>query len=120
MSKPCYRPQTKINNMRPPIKANLLLLKNGNIHLGILVNPRTKTTLDIMGMGKFEILGKLKDKGYEFGNIIDKFPKWVNEYLPQEYFLYGMCLVISMPFTHPNDCKCDDCRANILEKQNNA
>ena len=105
--------------MRPPIKANLLLLKNGNRHLGILVNPRTKSKLDVMGMGKFEILGKLKDRGYEFGTIIDKFPKWATEYIPQEYFLYGMCPVIAMPFTHPHDCQCDDCRSLILEKLSN-
>lgn len=104
--------------MRPPIRASLLLFKNGNKHFGLLVNPKTKSKLDVMGMGKYEILGKLRDKGYEFGPLTDKFPRWVSEYIPQEYILYFMCPVVSMPFTHPSDCKCEDCRTAILERRN--
>jgi len=106
--------------MRPPIKASLLLLKNGSKHLGILVNPRTEEKLDVFGSGKFEIIGKLKDKGYDFSPIIKKLPKWVNKYIPNDYFLYAYCIVTSVPFTHPSDCECDDCRMIILQQHSGA
>src|SRR5215212_1143831 len=99
----------KISKMRPATRANLLLLKNGTRHLGLLVNPRTTERLEVTGLGKYEIIGKLRDKGYDFGPLSSKIPQWVSKYQPQEYFLYAICAVISMPFIHPDDCTCDDC-----------
>jgi hypothetical protein len=104
--------------MRPATKSCLLLLKRGIDHLGILVNPVNKSKLDVTGYGKFEIIGKLRDKGYEFGPIkSEEFPKWMEVYIPQNYLLYSYCQVISVPFAHPNDCTCDDCNNKLLRKK---
>lgn len=103
--------------MRPATRASLLLLRNGKRHKGLLVNPRTKEQLEIIGDGKYEIIGKLRDKGYDFGPLTTKFPKWVSKFFPQEYFLYAVCAVISMPFIHPTDCTCEECRFKVLESR---
>lgn len=101
--------------MRPATKSLLLLIRSKKIHAGILVNPVTNSTLNIDGNGKFEIIGKLKDTGYEFGLLTFHAPKWVAKYIPTNFILLGICPVISMPLTHPIGCDCDECRDKLME-----
>jgi hypothetical protein len=102
--------------MRPATKSLLLLIRSKRIHAGILVNPVMDSTLNVDGGGKFEIIGKLKDAGYDFGSYSSTIaPKWVAKYIPTNFILLGICPVISMPLIHPTGCDCDECRDKIME-----
>jgi len=101
--------------MRPATKSLLLLIRSKQIYAGILVNPITENTINIDGGGTFEIIGKLKDKGYDFGPLNSNAPKWVAKYIPNSFLLMCICPVISMPLIHPTGCDCDECRDKLME-----
>ena len=86
--------------MRPAQKPLLVILtrNKSNNYYGVLLSPKNNNEFKtIKANGVNEIIGILKDKGYEFSKLNDKIPKWVFDKIPSYYYIVSKADIISFP-----------------------
>ena len=69
----------------------------GDLTSAALIHPITKQVLVENSSGSYAALGKWKDKGYDFSDILDEIPKWVNDHIPKGAEIVGVASIISFP-----------------------
>lgn len=72
--------------MRPPTKPLLVILKTeSNFHAALLSPTNESKFKTILGKGPNEVIGILKDKGYDFGKLESDIPQWVINKIPHHF-----------------------------------
>lgn len=82
---------------RKPRKPLCVIYKNGNKVVAALMSPSKNEIKSEMSTGPYAAMGLLRDKDYDFGELIDEAPEWVLEKIPKNCELIGVATITSFP-----------------------
>ena len=74
-----------------------VIYNNGKDITAALVSPVNDQIREETSSGAYAALGKLKDKGYDFGDISKEVPEWVHTKVPKSAKVVGVANIIGFP-----------------------